>query len=302
MWYRFQIVVCFLFSNWSCAQSSFFECADSISKKRIIPVSVGIGTVWSGSMLGLSRIWYKDIEKSKFHTFNDGNNWLQMDKAGHIYTTYKISLLTSDLYKWSGLKPKKAALLGTAIGLGYQTTFELFDAYSSDWGFSWYDVGANTLGAGFYLGQELAWKEQRFLLKFSYHPTEFAEICPSVLGSNFQESLLKDYNGQTYWMSFNPLLFVKNSTFPKWICLSVGYSVNAKLLGDKEEYTDFNVTPNTVYTSQREWLLSLDIDFSRISVRRAWLKTVLKQFNYLKIPFPTLRLRNGQISGIPLYF
>jgi hypothetical protein len=253
-------------------------------------------------MIGLHEIWYKNVEKSKFHAFDDCSNWLQMDKAGHVYTAYKISELSGNLFKWSGLTPKTSSLIGSGIAFGYQSTLELFDAFSEEWGFSWCDMGSNALGTGIYLSQELLWEEQRILPKFSYHPTEFAALRPEVLGSNFQERLLKDYNGQTYWLSFNPFLFVKNSQFPKWICFSVGYSVNAKLLGDSEYYIDQTINPSIDYHAQREFLLSLDIDFSRIPVKKPWLKAVLKQFNYLKIPFPTVILRDGKIIGAPLYF
>lgn len=299
----FLIIVLFITAtNQFSAQSSFFKASDSINKNRVLPVSIGIAGGWAGSMIGLHKVWYKNVEKTNFHTFNDGANWLQMDKVGHVYTNYKISLLTGDLLKWSGVKPTTASLFGTGIGLGYQTTLEFLDAYSKDWGFSWYDVASNTAGAGIYLAQELAWNEQRFHLKFSYHPTVYADIRPEVLGSNFQERLLKDYNGQTYWMSFNPFLFKENSSFPKWICFSLGYSVNAKLVGDKEEYTFTTDTGPFTYYSQREWLLSLDIDFSRIPVKKPWLKTLLKQFNYVKLPFPALILRDGKLHGSALYF
>lgn len=296
------LLLFFIPVHWISAQNSFLEAADSISMKRIIPVSIGIGSAWAGSMIALHQVWYSNVEKSKFHTFNDGANWLHMDKAGHIYATNKISLLCGDLYRWSGMEPKKAAILGTGIGLGYQTTLELSDAYSADWGFSWYDMGANVLGAGTYLAQELAWQEQRILLKFSYHPTEFASIRPEVLGANFQERLLKDYNGQTYWMSFNPFNFGSSSAFPKWLCFSFGYSVNEKLVGDQELFVYSSNNQTTIYRAQREFLFSMDIDFSRINVKKAWLKTVLKQLNYLKIPFPALILRDGKLIGSPIYF
>ncbi len=300
MSFRILIILCFFGANTMYAQSSFFEIPDTIIKKRIIPVSVGTVSVWAGSMVGLSQIWYNDYDKTKFHTFNDGANWLQMDKAGHTYTTYQISRFTGDLFKWSGVKSHNAAIIGTGIGFGFQTTLEFLDGFSSGWGFSWYDMGSNALGAGIYLGQELAWKEQRFLLKYSYHPTEFAALRPEVLGSNFQERFLKDYNGQTYWLSFNPFLFTKNTSIPKWICVSFGYSVNNKVVGDLETYID--PISLTTYSSQREFIFSLDIDFSRIQVQKKWLKTVLKQLNYLKIPFPALIIRDGKLIGAPIYF
>ena len=63
----------------------------SFRKGRTIGVSTGIGAVWAGSMIGLHGIWYKGMERSKWHTFDDSREWLQMDKAGHVYTANKIS-------------------------------------------------------------------------------------------------------------------------------------------------------------------------------------------------------------------
>jgi hypothetical protein len=281
------------------AQANIFESSDSSNISRSIAVSSISGGLWIGSMVGLSSLWYQDVPKSKFHTFDDSKNWLQMDKAGHFYTANKIALLTGNAFRWSGMDHKTSALLGTGISLGYQTTLEFLDAYSAEWGFSWSDVAANTLGAGFYLGQELLWREQHFLLKFSAHPTKFAALRPSVLGSNVAERVIKDYNGQTYWLSFNPCQFIENSKFPAWLCLSLGYSAHAKIFGDQDTYTD--ITGKT-YHAQREFLVSLDVDFSRIPVKRTWLKTVLRQLNYVKIPFPALLLRNGQLIAAPIYF
>jgi uncharacterized protein YfiM (DUF2279 family) len=282
---------------WS--QNRFFTPADSLSKKRITFVSIGIGTTWAGGMIGLHEIWYKNVEKSSFHSFDDGSNWLQMDKMGHFYTNYHLALNASQLYQWTGLSRNKSIALGSGIGFGFQTTLEIFDGFSTEWGFSWYDMLGNTLGTATYALQEIAWKEQRILPKFSYSPSPFAELRPEVLGSNFQEQLLKDYNGQTYWLSINPSTFFKNTKLPKWACFSFGYSANAKIKGDDDSFVS---SDGTSYFAQREWLLSLDIDFSRIPAKRPWVKMVLKQFNALKIPFPALILSDGKISGRPFYF
>lgn len=284
-------------SIWS--QTRFFTPSDSLNKKRITFVSVGLGTTWAGGMIGLHEIWYKNIEKSSFHTFNDGSNWLQMDKMGHFYTNYHLAMNASQLYQWTGLPRNKSIALGSSIGFGFQTTLEIFDGFSTEWGFSWYDMLGNTLGTASYALQEIAWKEQRILPKFSYSPSPFADLRPEVLGSNFSEQLLKDYNGQTYWLSINPSTFFKNSKLPKWACFSIGYSANAKIKGDEDMFVSSN---GTSYFAQREWLLSLDIDFSRIPAKRPWIKMVLKQFNALKVPFPALILTDGKISGRPFYF
>jgi len=299
---RILIALSFLlaFSFTGVSQRSFFEHSDTLNKKRVISISTGLGTFWAGSMIGLNQVWYSKVEKSKWHTFDDSKNWLQMDKFGHFYIAYQEAQFTTDLYRWTGLDDKKCALIGAGVSIGYQTTFELFDAFSADWGFSWSDVAANTLGTATYAAQSYFWDEQRIIPKFSYSPTEFAAIRPEVLGSTFTESLLKDYNGQTYWLSFSPGTFFKNSGIPEWACFSVGYSSHAKLVGSEEYYLDPET--NFGYNSQRELVLSLDIDFSKLPIKKPWLKAIVKHFNYFKLPFPALIIRNDGISGRGLYY
>ncbi|TAD94403.1 MAG: hypothetical protein EAY75_00090 [Bacteroidetes bacterium] len=45
------------------------------------------------------------------------------------------------------------------------------------------------------------WNEVRLVPKFSFFPTPFAEQRPELLGKNISQQWLKDYNGQTYWLS-----------------------------------------------------------------------------------------------------
>lgn len=272
------------------------------NKKRTVYTSTGIGLAASGSLVGLYNIWYSKSGLGSFHTFNDCSNWMQMDKAGHTFASYMIGQFTGDLYKWSGVSQKKSAIIGASIGLTYQTTLEIFDGLSPDWGFSWCDIAANTAGTAIYLGQELFLKEPLFRLKFSSHPTNYAQFRPEVLGSNFSERLLKDYNGQTYWMSFSPGSILSNTNFPKWLCFSLGYSVDQKLKGDKE-FFEITQNGNTYeFIAKREFLVSLDIDLSKIPVKSHWAKAILKQLNYLKIPFPTLIISAQKISSSWLYF
>lgn len=279
---------------------SFFHRSKTPHRGRIIGVSSSIGSVWAGSMIALQTIWYAEGSNGTFQFFDDSKNWLQMDKVGHVYTSYQINRLTSDLYQWSGVNQKTSTWIGFGVAMGYQTTLEVLDGFSNEYGWSWADVGANTLGATIYTTQELLWKEQRILPKFSYSPTPFAAVRPEVLGSTFSESLLKDYNGQTYWLSFSPAHFFRDSAIPKWACLSFGYSAHEKLVGSESTYLD--PISNTTFREQREFLFSLDIDFSQLPIRRPWLKAIFKQFNYLKIPFPALVFRDGNLIARPFYF
>lgn len=294
-----------LFACNAFGQSHFFENSDTLNKQRVIVTSTSIVTVWAGSIVGLSQIWYKDVEKTRWHAFDDSKQWMQMDKVGHVYTANKISLLTGNLYQWAGMENNKAAWTGFGIGFGYQLSLEMLDAYSAEWGFSWSDVGSNFLGSSIYLSQQLAWEEQRILLKFSTHPTDYAQYRPEILGSTFAERLLKDYNGQTYWLSASPGSFMKNSNFPEWLCFSIGYSVDEKLVGDEDYYIDFGNSPPTTiqeFNAKRQFLFSLDVDFSKLPIKRPWLKAIVKQFNYLKVPFPALIVTGNKIGGSWAYF
>jgi uncharacterized protein YfiM (DUF2279 family) len=271
---------------------------NQINKKRLIPASIGVATVWAGGITGLSNIWYKDFAKTPFHSFDDGSDWLQMDKAGHIYTTFHLSEANYRLFKWTGLSERTSKWIGAGIGLGFQTSLELLDGRNAGWGFSWYDMAANVIGASWFLAQQSIWKEQRLLLKFSYHPTEFAAYRPSVLGSNFSESLLKDYNGQTYWVSFSPKQFSQNWILPSWLCFSFGYSAEEKLVGDKDIYVSNGIS----FQARRQYLFSLDLDVRELPIKNKWLKAVIRPLHYLKFPFPALILDRNKLTGSWLYF
>ena len=285
--------------NYSYCQSNFFNSSDTLSKKRVWIASGISAYTQIGSISALYSIWYSQNSNSSFHYFNDYGNWGNVDKYGHAYSSYQLSRTTANLYKWSGMSQRNSAFVGFALGLSYQTTLEIFDGFSSGYGFSWGDVWFNILGSSLYLGQELTFKEQIFLPKFSYHPTSYAAIRPNTLGSNHVERFLKDYNGQTYWLSFSPKSFLKSSKFPEWLCLSMGYGIDARIVGDKTSYVDVN---GQTYFSNPEFYLSLDVDFKKLPIKNKTLKKVLTSLNYLKIPAPALSMRGAKFKFYPIYF
>ena len=282
----------FLFSqqiNWG--QSSP---QDSIpTKKRVIISSSIIGLGYASSLIALYDVWYAEFPKSKFHFYNDGSNWMQMDKFGHGFSGYLLSQKAGDLYRWSGVK-KSYPWIGFGIGMSYLGALEFMDAYNQGWGFSTYDVLANFSGGALYLSQELIFKKQLVLPKFSFFPSKYAAYRPEVLGKNFPEQLLKDYNGQTYWFSFPIGGFAPSVKKMNWLCLSLGYSVDQKLVGDQDAYLDFRAS--------RQVLVSLDIDLTRLPIKNPTLKKVLAQLNMIKIPFSALMIQQGKFSFKPISF
>lgn len=284
-----------LIFNTSFCFSQLYIKSDSLNKSRLIGSSVLVASAWTSSFIGLSKIWYEDFEKSKFHFFDDSKNWMQMDKIGHSYSTYHFSQQLSKTYRWAGMDPKKSAIIGSSISFAYLLSIEFLDGRSTNWGFSWSDVLANSMGSTLYLTQELVYEQQVFKLKFSYFPSKFAAYRPEVLGSTFPEKLLKDYNAQNYWLTFSPVFFLKNSKFPKYINLAIGYSVNQKLLGDKDVFVSSDGL--TTFNAERQFLLSLDLDIKALKIKKQWLKSLLAPFNSIKVPFPTLILSKNSLSG-----
>ncbi|MFN6037750.1 MAG: DUF2279 domain-containing protein, partial [Bacteroidota bacterium] len=158
-----------------------------------------------------------------FHLFDDSKEWFQVDKFGHAYTCYQLGEIGINSLKWAGIKEEKAIWLGGLSGVAYTSLVEIMDGYSEGWGFSWADMGFNVAGSALCIMQQKAWKEQKIRMKFSYYPSEYAKWRPDVLGSSEIQKLFKDYNAQTYWLSFNVHSIVnKECNFPKWLNFAIG--------------------------------------------------------------------------------
>jgi hypothetical protein len=263
---------------------AFLTPSDSLNRPRLNTIVLSEASIGAITLLGLNQLWYADFERSKFHTINDNSSWLQMDKLGHVFTSYQLGKYGSHLLNWSGVSERDQLFYGATLGFSFLTAVEVLDGYSKEWGFSWGDILANGSGTGLYIGQELLWKEQRIALKYSFHQTKYAKQRPDKLGETYLEQTLKDYNGQTYWLSANLHSFFKESKIPKWLNVAVGYGAEGMLTGTKD-------VDNQVLTSNeryRQYYLSFDLNLSKISTNSKLLRSILDVFNVIKIPFPTL--------------
>jgi hypothetical protein len=227
-----------------------------------------------------------------------------MDKIGHIGSAYYLGYLQIKALKKFGYNSKKSMLLGGSTGFIFLTTVEIFDGFSKDWGASLGDVIANTAGYSLLIVQELAWKEQRVMFKFSMTPSPYAKYKPDMLGNNIYEQILKDYNAQTYWLSFNIASFIKNTQqFPKWLNLALGYGADGITGGPANYLIDNFGNPIPPFYRSRQYYLSLDLDLHRIKTKKVWVNTLLQTIGFIKIPFPALEYNN--INGFnfsPLMF
>ena len=268
--------------------NQFLEVSDTLNVKRRNAVVLTESVLTTASLVGLNSLWYNDYPRSRFHTINDLNEWEKMDKFGHVFTSYQLGRVGADVLNWSGVSKKDQLIYGATLGFAFLSAVEIFDGFSEEWGFSWYDIGANALGTGLYVGQELLWEEQRVQLKFSFHETKYASQRPDKLGSSFLEQVLKDYNGQTYWLSANLHSFFKDSNLPKWLNLAVGYGAHGMLTGENEHVNNMFTKPDRY----QQFYLSFDVNLTQIKTESDVLKTIFSVLNVIKIPLPTIEINS----------
>lgn len=270
--------------------NAFLKPSDTLCKSRLKTLVISEASLGTAALVGLNQVWYADYPKSDFHFINDNAEWLQMDKAGHVFSAYHLGSFGANAMKWTGANQQSQLLYGATLGLAFLTTVEVFDGYSANWGASLGDVVANVSGTALYVSQELLWKEQRIVPKFSFHTTPYAAVRPEVLGSSLQEQILKDYNGQTYWLSFNLHSFVPKSKVPKWLNVAIGYGAEGMITGNE-------AFVNTIFLPEqqryRQFYLSLDLDLTKIETKSHFLKTILTICNTIKIPAPTFEIKGS---------
>jgi len=280
---RFSVLLIILIGNHTFGQND----SANYSLRKTIAYS-GSTAAYGGSLTGLYFLWYADYGSGGFHTFNDNREWFGIDKVGHGTTAFHVAKVQSDVFRWSGMSDTKAVLWGSGISFAFLSTIEIFDGFSDGWGFSSGDMIANFTGVGLFTGQELFMKNKPLNIKFSMRPTKYAQYNPELLGENFIQQTLKDYNGQTYWLSFNISSCLKpESNFPDWLCFDIGYGADG-MIGATSNPDEINGVTIPHFQRYPQFYLSPDIDFSKFRIRNPWLAFFVKGLNFIKIPAPAL--------------
>ena len=288
-----------LASQFSTESTGFWEQADSLNKTRLYTVLASEAALITGTYIALGNLWYAEQGLTGFHTFDDSGNWQGIDKLGHVMTAYMVGDIGLNMMLWSGTSHTTAVWAGGTLGFVFLTGVEILDGHSSKYGFSWSDMAANALGTGLLVGQELLWKEQKISMKWSYHPTDYPEYNPDLLGANSYQSILKDYNGHTYWLSFNINRLTGWEKWPGWLSMAAGYGGDGMI---SAKY-DPSIYQGSGITWQSQFYLAPDIDLRKIKVKSGFLRTFLHALNYLKFPMPTLEINeHGKARFYPLYF
>jgi hypothetical protein len=284
--------------------AQYYNYPDTINRKRLNTVIIGASVTYAATLGVLYFAWYKDNPSSSFHFIDDGKNWMGVDKVGHAQTAYTFTNYGYWMLRWAGVNNKKSAWYGGLMGFSAMTVIEILDGFSAEYGASYWDLLANGLGAGLSVSQNLLWEDQRLLMKFSYHPTEYAQYNPEQLGETPAQRILKDYNGHTYWLSASIGSFIrKEHKFPDWICISAGYGAKGMLAPQSNPEFDDDGNPLPHFNRVSQYYLSMDIDWTKIRTNSGFLKFTFKLLSFVKLPFPTLEYnREDGLVGHWIYF
>lgn len=258
-----------------------------INKKKLKTYIITSSIAYTGSMVGLSELWYKNSQRQSFQFFNDDAEWKQVDKIGHFYSAFHLSHANAHFLKGCHVPARRSDLIGALTGFMIMAPIEVLDGFSNAYGASVGDLVADAGGSLFFVAQSYAWREVRIQPKFSFHRTGYAPLRPKELGNGISEEWLKDYNGQTYWLSVDMDKFVK---FPKWLNIAVGYGAQGMVYA-LDQQNQLNG-----YDPYRQYYLSIDFDLTSIKTRSKALKTLIYIVNMIKLPAPALEFsRKGTV-------
>lgn len=301
------------------------DTATTINKGRMYLLAGGAAAGYCGGMTLLYKAWYSNQPQSAFHFFDDHAEWQQVDKWGHVFSAYTEARFAHTALRWAGMPDTKATWWGLGGGILFQSTIEVFDGFSEKWGFSWSDMLANCIGGATFFSQQHYWKEQRISLKISSDFRKYSHTIISaqndplqrddlyrrtndLFGSNPATRLLKDYNAQTNWLSINPSAFLHTppNWLPHWLNIAVGYSAENMFGGYSNSWmydgATFHLNSST-YPRYRQFVLSPDIDFSKLKTKSTFMKTLFSLMNCIKVPAPGLEYNTlGKVKWHWIYF
>ena len=280
------------------SEQGFLPPSENFNRGRFNAVVISEAGIATLVTIGLQYLWYKKFPRSRFHFFNDNDEWLNMDKVGHATTAYNIAAFQYNMMRWSGINKNTSLWIGMGTALAYMSMIEISDGFSTQWGFSPGDMIANISGITIFGVQQSVWHQQRILMQYSYHNSIFAKYNPGELGTNLPERMLKDYNGQSYWLSFNLSSFMGKTNFPKWINANIGYGASG-MTGAVHNPSVVDGKPVPSFTRQRKMFFGVTGAFTANNTISypSWL-------NIFKIPSPVVEwnLQSSKIKFRSFYY
>jgi hypothetical protein len=252
------------------------------STGRLVTVGVTLAAANTGIFFLERDRWWGNPD-ARFHFQTDTDYARNFDKLGHLYGTHFYAMMIAGSFRWAGVRPERAAMLGSILALAIQTHVEINDGFYRTWGFDWLDQAANVAGATwFYVRSRVDWAAN-FDLRWSYWPNEIRKPADS-LTDEMISAISDNYNGQSYWVAARMHRLLPDHLKPYWprqLLLSTGVFLDG--WATKSMARDLGLEPRPGEVST---FISLDVDFQELGVRN-FLGDVL---NLVHLPAPAIRL------------
>lgn len=256
---------------------------------RLLTVFGGMLTVDMIAYMYQREVWYRE-ETTSFHTldFNDDmKKWQYMDKIGHFTDAYFVSDLSSKLYRWSGLSGNSSVWYGALTGMLWTLQIEISDGFMSEWGFSWGDMLANTMGAGFFVLQQFNYDLLGGIQpKFSWHKSDAWKEDKYYRDPG---GLIEDYEGITFWLTVNIQHYIPENWkkgYPGWLApFGIAFGYGAKGIAGNP------------WGGRKEFFIGMDIDLRKIPIldESGFFRFLKSELNFLRLPLPTIRISQSGI-------
>lgn len=254
-------------------------------------VLVDVGVMWYYFETFYSP---RESERSKWHTFNDWyNSDLNVDKLGHVWGSQAYTNSLYHIFRWTNMSEASSMWWSSGVSLFLQAQMEMTDAFYRRWGWSWWDTGANTLGAVWPNLQRVWEPLQSINLKMSYWPSR-------AMKNGWVDYVLKDYDGFTYWLAFTVEDFLPQSLkpyWPDWLGVAVGFGADRTFIGKNA----YNTDRNNKGLGDQEWYIALDYDLRKLPGDTPFLRFLKEQLNLIHWPSPAIRFTPTSIY-YGLYF
>jgi hypothetical protein len=205
----------------------------------------------------------------------------EMDKFGHAWGGYHLSRIGGELLDGACVSPTRAVWWSAAYAAAFQLQIEMWDGKQAAYGFSPFDLAANTAGAGYAVAQHYLPALRTVKPTISYARTLASKRYGRAQGSQLRPTT--DYSGQTYWLSVDVDALLPERAarwWPGFVRASVGHSIT--------DYVD-PATGGGLWAS-REIVLSLDLDPEKLPGRNPLWRQVKHELSYYHFPAPALVL------------
>ena len=213
--------------------------------------------------------------------FEEDTKYGGADKLGHLYSTYLWSLAFASIYEYWGMEEEDSMIYGPMTSWIFQGLMEVGDSFSESQGFSYEDMIANTIGAGFYyLREKYPPLKEKVDLRLEYLPNFRSE------GDIFTKYDSMKYLVAVKFSGFESI----NDSFLKYGELQLGYYTRGY-----ENEIDYP-------QKERIGYVGIGINVAEVLKEIGWLKTS-KIFNYYQLPYTYIPFEHDYNSNsyIPPY-